>query len=316
MRALRKILRVVFRMMLVVLALYALVYTAQRPFRAAGPAPEFLRLSHRGVHQTYSREGLDNFTCTAERIDVPRHDLLENTLPSIRAAFAAGADLVELDVHSTADGEVVVFHDWTVDCRTEGNGETRAHTLAELKGLDAGYGYTSDGGKTYPFRGQGVGLIPSLREVLLAFPQQRFFLNQKDRNRETTQRVVELVKSTRAIDRVCLQGRAELNAQFRSAIGAQACTLPDRPTLKRCYVDYLATGWFGDFPKTCAGLTLVALDGGPMRALWGWPGTFLERVHAHGGRMLIFTDDPARGPALRETGFDGVFTDRIELWQR
>ncbi len=314
MRAFKKFLRWSFRGLLVVIALYALLYVANLPFRSAEPAAEFLRLSHRGVHQTYHREGLDNFTCTATRIDVPRHSLLENTLPSVQAAFAAGADLVELDVHSTADGEIVVFHDWTVDCRTEGRGETRTHTLAELKALDAGYGYTADGGKTFPFRGQGVGLIPSLREVLIAFPEKRFFLNQKDRSEATTARIVSLLKDTQTQGRVCLQARDEHIALFRAELGAEACTLSDRPALKRCYFDYLATGWYGNFPQSCKGLTLVALDGGPMRVLWGWPGTFIERVHAHGGRVVIFTDDPKREPVLRATGFDGVFTDYIERW--
>lgn len=315
MRAFKKILRVLLRTLLVIVALYALVYVANRPFRSSEPAAEFLLYSHRGVHQTYHREGLDNFTCTAERIDVPRHSFLENTLPSIQAAFAAGADLVELDVHSTRDGELVVFHDWTVDCRTEGKGETRTHTLAELQALDAGYGYTADGGKTFPFRGQGIGLIPSLRDVLAAFPDRRFFLNQKDRSPATTKRAIALLRDTQAEGRVCLQAHAELNAQFRAELGAGACTLPNRLTLKRCYFDYLATGWYGGFPETCKGLTLVALEGGPMRLLWGWPGTFIERVHANGGRVLVFADDPARGAELRAAGFDGVFTDYIERWQ-
>ncbi len=72
----------------------------------------------------------------------------------MHAAFDAGADIVEFDVHPTTDGHFAVFHDWTLDCRTDGKGVTREHTLAELKKLDAGYGYTADGGKTYPLRGK------------------------------------------------------------------------------------------------------------------------------------------------------------------
>ena len=91
----------------------------------------------------------------------------------------AGADIVEFDIHPTTDGHFAVFHDWTVDCRTEGRGVTREHTLAQLKALDVGYGYTADGGKTFPFRGRGVGLMPSLDEVLDAFPGRRFLINIK-----------------------------------------------------------------------------------------------------------------------------------------
>lgn len=122
-------------------------------------------------------EGITNETCTASRIYPPEHPYLENTIPSMEAAFQYGADIVELDVHITADGKFAVFHDWTVDCRTNGHGVTREHTLAELKKLDIGYGYTADGGKTYPFRGKGMGLLPSLHEVLERFPDKPFLIH-------------------------------------------------------------------------------------------------------------------------------------------
>jgi glycerophosphoryl diester phosphodiesterase len=94
-----------------------------------------------------------NDTCTAARMLPPEHDYLENTIASMEASFKAGADIVEFDVHPTTDGHFAVFHDWTLDCRTNGKGVTREHSLQELKTLDIGYGYTADGGKTFPFRG-------------------------------------------------------------------------------------------------------------------------------------------------------------------
>jgi len=54
----------------------------------------------------------------------------------MQAAFAAGADIVEFDIHPTTDGHFAVFHDWTLDWRTDGRGVTRERTLAELKALD------------------------------------------------------------------------------------------------------------------------------------------------------------------------------------
>src|SRR5262245_28364686 len=90
-------------------------------------------LAHRGVAQQFSREGVDNDTCTATRIEPPVHDYLENTPRSMQAAALMGADMVEIDIAPTADGRIAVFHDWTVDCRTEGKGETRSKTLAELQ---------------------------------------------------------------------------------------------------------------------------------------------------------------------------------------
>src|SRR5215475_7004019 len=136
-------------------------------------------LAHRGLAQTFDLAGVENDTCTASRIHSPEHPYLENTLASMDAAFRAGADIVELDIHPTTDGQFAVFHDWSLDCRTDGRGVTRAHTMAELKALDVGYGYTADAGKTFPFRHEGIGLMPSLDEVLTAFPDKRFLIHIK-----------------------------------------------------------------------------------------------------------------------------------------
>lgn len=146
------------------------------------PLPENTRIrfiAHRSVHQIFDRTGLNNNSCTAKQIARPVHTLLENTLASMRAAFAAGAEVVELDVHPTKDNRFAVFHDRTLQCRTNGTGRARDHLLAELKALDIGYGYTADGGATFPLRGKGVGLMPSLDEVFDAFPDRRFLINFK-----------------------------------------------------------------------------------------------------------------------------------------
>lgn len=62
----------------------------------------------------------------------------ENTLPSFEGAISLGADMVELDVQFTADGEVVVFHDKRLNRCTDGRGRLGDYTLARLKKLDAG----------------------------------------------------------------------------------------------------------------------------------------------------------------------------------
>jgi len=64
----------------------------------------------------------------------------ENTLRGFEAAVGLGADLVELDVHLCASGELVVIHDETVDRTTDGSGEVAGLTLSELRSLDAGKG--------------------------------------------------------------------------------------------------------------------------------------------------------------------------------
>ncbi len=117
------------------------------PVPQGGPLVE----AHRGIHQTFDRTNLTQRDCTARRMRPPTNPYLENTIGSMRASFAAGADEVELDVHPTTDGEFAVFHDWTLECRTNGKGVTRQQSMAYLRTLDLGYGYTADGGKTYPF---------------------------------------------------------------------------------------------------------------------------------------------------------------------
>jgi len=81
----------------------------------------------------------------------------ENTIPSFRLALETGVDGVEMDVHMTRDGEVVVIHDDTLERTTTGSGYVKDHTLRELKGLDAGVKFGS--------QWRGVK-IPTLEEVL------------------------------------------------------------------------------------------------------------------------------------------------------
>jgi glycerophosphoryl diester phosphodiesterase len=64
----------------------------------------------------------------------------ENTLASYRSALELGVDLIECDVHLTADGELIVIHDHTLDRTTDGTGMVRDKPLAELRELDAGGG--------------------------------------------------------------------------------------------------------------------------------------------------------------------------------
>lgn len=81
----------------------------------------------------------------------------ENTLAAVRNALALGVDVIELDLLASAEGEIVVIHDATVDRTTNGRGFVRAMPLAEIRGLDAGAWFGAR------FAGERV---PTLREVL------------------------------------------------------------------------------------------------------------------------------------------------------
>jgi glycerophosphoryl diester phosphodiesterase len=104
-----------------------------------------------------------------------------STLFAIRQALAAGATAIELDVHATADGELVVCHDATVDRTTNGTGRIAELTLAQLKELDNAYWFIPGADVApghpagdYPFRGRAATdpafRIATLREVLEEFP--------------------------------------------------------------------------------------------------------------------------------------------------
>jgi glycerophosphoryl diester phosphodiesterase len=93
----------------------------------------------------------------------------ENTLEAFRLAVQAGAGGLELDVHLTRDGHLVVIHDPTLDRTTNSSGAVAGMTLDELRKADAGYNFSPDGGDTHPYRGLGLR-IPRLAEVLREFP--------------------------------------------------------------------------------------------------------------------------------------------------
>jgi hypothetical protein len=76
-----------------------------------------------------------------------------------------------------------------------GHGVTRRQSMAYLKTLDIGCGYTADGGKTYPFRGKGVGIMPTLNEVLIAFPGRQFVINMESRDPAEGERLFNYLRT-------------------------------------------------------------------------------------------------------------------------
>src|SRR5690606_15951333 len=79
----------------------------------------------------------------------------EHPLPAVAAGPRRGADLLGLDVRRTRDGVLALMHGEAVDRTTDGRGRVADMTVAESKALDAGYHFAPDGGRTYPWRGQG-----------------------------------------------------------------------------------------------------------------------------------------------------------------
>lgn len=289
---------------------------------SAAPQGRMTILAHRGVHHTYPSEGLTRDSCTATRIHVPTHDFIENTLPSMREAFRLGADAVELDVHPTTDGEFAVFHDWTIDCRTEGKGVTREQTMAFLRTLDVGYGYTADGGKTFPLRGKGKGMMPTLGEVLAAFPDKSFMINIKSNDPREAEALDAYLKAHPGPYRLSFFGGDRPIGRLRELRPGVVAT--SKPQAKKCLKDYLLTGWTGMVPSACR-KAIVAVPEGLRVLLWGWPNRFLDRMQDTGSE--VYLAGPVKWSVQSVEGVDtpesvhraprdwkgGVQTDRIEV---
>ena len=190
------------KVLLIFAAISSVIYFINASWLTPSSKNELSLLSHRGAAQNFPQEGVKNETCTASRIYAPVHDYIENTVKGFKAAKKAGADIIELDIHPTTDGEFVVFHDWTLDCRTNGKGRTRDHDLATLKALDIGFGYTPDSGQTFPFRGQYVGAMPTLKEILDQIPGH-IFINIKSRDPKEGQALANYVPPRRMGQIIC-----------------------------------------------------------------------------------------------------------------
>ncbi len=140
----------------------------------------------------------------------------EETIVAYQNAVTIGADVIECDVHATSDGVVVCMHDSSVSRTTDGIGAIRGMTLAEVKALDAGYHFTTDG-VTFPYRGQGVQ-VPTLDELVEAFPNTHIAIEIKQDDPPIVDAVAEVIDKHDAASRIMVAAfsDATLNA-FRAA---------------------------------------------------------------------------------------------------
>ena len=93
----------------------------------------------------------------------------ENTMEAFKLGVEAGADAIELDVHLTADGQLAVIHDETLERTTDRTGRVADLTMDEIREADAGATFTGPGGESHPFEGRGLR-VPTLPEVLEWLP--------------------------------------------------------------------------------------------------------------------------------------------------
>ncbi len=278
-------------------------------------------IAHRGVHQIYAGSDRSNDACQATPVEPIKHAFIENTIPSMKEAFRLGADVVEIDVHLTQDNVFAIFHDWTLDCRTDGTGVTHEHTYAELKMLDVAY-RVDDGTGTYPLRGQAIGLMPRLKEVLDEGLGGRFLLNFKSQRQEDGMALAEMLDGPDIRGR--LFGFYGGGPPTRTAVEATPGLRGfDRASLETCLIRYVALGWSGYVPRSCRD-TIILVPLNYAGLLWGWPHRFTRRLGAVGTDVVLvgpydgsgFTSGIDNKEQVRQVpeAFDGyVWTNRIEL---
>jgi glycerophosphoryl diester phosphodiesterase len=270
-------------------------------------------VAHRGVHQDFSGKSVENYVCTARRIFKPEHVYIENTLASIDRAFELGATIVEIDINRTLEGELVLFHDAGLECRTNGAGIISDHPLGYLQSLDVGYGYSADHGKTFPFRGQGVGQMPLLREVLEKYPEKKFIIDHKDESAETAELLGSLLGSLEKEQQSNLYywGPAETLKIIQRKIPGFYRLIPEPMKMRRWMYRYMFTLGFLGFPEEI-NLKALVLPIKYIRIMPGWPGRLMRKIKKAGGRLLVYVDTEEEARKVKGLPIDGIVTDHLD----
>ena len=267
---------------LCLLAAFRLITAKPRPDRSYLLSPRPLIMAHRGA------SGI-----------AP-----ENTIIAFRKALEAGSDVLELDVHATKDGEIVVIHDETVDRTTDGTGAVKDFTLEELKRLDAGYRFTPDEGKTYPYRGQGI-TIPTLKEVFAEFPDARINIEIKQPEPPIESSLLALIDEMGMRDKV-------LVASFHDEVMQRFRKLAD---------DIATSAAEGELREFMVYLTLKAVpfytpkaDAFQVPEYYGERHVvtkdFIEAAHSKNVKVHVWTvNEEGDMRRLLELGVDGIITD-------
>ncbi len=227
----------------------------------------------------------------------------ENTLEAFAAGLAAGADRLEMDVHATRDGHVVVIHDPTVDRTTDGSGAVRTMTLGELQRHDAGARFPGDAAD-FPFRGRGVR-VPTLDEVLKAFPGVPLNIEIKQDEPAIEAAVLAVLDRHDARQQVVLAAEeASIMARIRAAAPDVLTSFSAADVLE------FVTAWHGgtlhayrppgialQIPPSFEGIALVTADS-------------VAHAHALGLEVHVWTiDDPAEMASLLDLGVDALMSD-------
>ena len=228
----------------------------------------------------------------------------ENTLEAFADSVKLGVDFLELDVHATKDGTLVVMHDGSIDRTTAGRGKVSDLTLEQLKKLDAGYLFTNDNGATFPFRGKGIQ-IPTLQEIFDAFPQMKFNIEPKQAFPSIITPLCEMIRAHNLTDRIIVGSfRQTAISEFRAACPEVATSAS--PAEVSEFLAMQKTGIAASYsppfqalqvPANASFLNVVNKD-------------FVAAAHAQNIQVHVWTiNDADEMKRLLDLGVDGIMTD-------
>jgi glycerophosphoryl diester phosphodiesterase len=227
----------------------------------------------------------------------------ENTLLAFRNAAELGYRYIETDIHETSDGRFVCFHDARLERTTNGHGDLRDRTLAELQQLDAAHNFIEDG--SYSFRGAGV-CIPTLEEALELGPQLHYNVEIKQKDLAVARRLWEFIEHHGIHDRVLVASEHdEVTAAFRTHSRGRVATSAGRKGALHFWARVLTGTWKRamfpfdalQIPPSVRGIEVITRR-------------FVEAAHHHGIQVHVWTvDDPGEMVELLAAGVDGLMTD-------
>ncbi len=229
----------------------------------------------------------------------------ENTVAAFRQAVDDwDADVLEMDVRLSADGEVIVIHDETVDRTSDGTGRVADMPWAQIRELDAGYRFNDLAGDP-SFRGKGVG-FPLFRKVLEAFPTVR--INVESKASEAAKPLVDLIRAAKAEHRVLVAAEFEkTRASVTDYSGPWGASRADVTPFWLLY----RIPFFG--PRYCPDTDALQVPETSGRLRIVTPG-FIRAAHVRNIPVHVWTiDDPEVMVRLLEWEVDGIQTDRPDV---
>ncbi len=231
-----------------------------------------------------------------------------NTMFAFQNAVDLGVDVLEMDIHVTKDGALVLMHDETVDRTTNGTGGIESMTAQELKLLDAGYDWSPDEGATFPFRGQGI-TVPTMEEVFTAFPEMRMTIEIKKTNTSIAQPFCDLIRKYKMQNKVLVASFHDNKLkEFREDCPEVATSSAKNETT--IFV-LLTKPFLGSFHSPRFFSLQVPEESGGITVMTP---AFIQAAHERNLAVEPWTiNDEATMKKLIEWGVDGIITDRPDL---